>query len=91
MINGMQYQLNPQTLSSIRRQVPFLIGGTVTGIIMTYYMGFIFTIVVNSIVWYVVTLMVYRLIWRKNALIDQMTILRYILTKLKSQNSIEAA
>ena len=38
MINGMQYQLNPQTLSSIRRQVPFLIGGTVTGIIMTYYM-----------------------------------------------------
>ncbi|HJT49684.1 MAG TPA: hypothetical protein VJ729_15990 [Nitrososphaeraceae archaeon] len=36
----------------LRRQIPFLIGGTITGTIMTYYYGFPFTIVVNSAIWY---------------------------------------
>jgi hypothetical protein len=38
--------------SILRRQIPFLIGGTITGTIMTYYYGFLFTIVVNSAIWY---------------------------------------
>jgi hypothetical protein len=34
--------------SILKRQIPFLIGGTITGTIMTYYYGFLFTIIVNS-------------------------------------------
>ena len=34
--------------SIIKRQIPFLIGGTITGSIMAYYYGFLFTILVNS-------------------------------------------
>ncbi len=34
--------------SIVTRQIPFLIGGTITEIIMTYYYGFLFTIIVNS-------------------------------------------
>jgi hypothetical protein len=39
-----------KVLAAIQKwQLPFLIGGTVTGIIMTYYYGFLFSIVVNSV------------------------------------------
>jgi hypothetical protein len=52
----LQYQLDHQTLSAIKRQIPFLIGGTITGIIMTYFIGPL-TVIVDSIVWYLVSLM----------------------------------
>jgi len=41
------YLLNMDIIlkSILRRQIPFLIGGTITGTIMTYYYGFPFTIV----------------------------------------------
>jgi len=44
--------------SIIKRQIPFLIGGTITGSIMAYYYGFLFTIIVNSITWYVISYLV---------------------------------
>ena len=34
--------------SIVRHQIPFLMGGTITGVIMTYYYCFLFTIIVNS-------------------------------------------
>jgi len=80
--------LDHQTISSIKRQISFLIGGTITGAMMTYYAGFLVTVIVNSLIWYFVSLMVYRLVWRKNAFNDQMVILRYILMKLKRESSI---
>jgi hypothetical protein len=79
--------LDHQTISAIKRQVPFLIGGTITGIIMTYYFGFVFTVLINSIAWYFISLLVYKLVWRKNGLIDQMTLLKYVLTKIKRQRN----
>ena len=44
--------------SIIKRQIPFLIGGTITGSIMAYYYGFLFTIIVNSVMWYVISYLV---------------------------------
>jgi len=77
--------MNHDAVAAIKRQVPFLLGGTITGIIMTYFLGFPITLLVNSTIWYLISLMVYKLVWRKNGLIDQNTLLRYFLTKIKSQ------
>lgn len=77
--------MNHDAMAAIKRQVPFLIGGTITGIIMTYFFGFPITLLVNSTMWYLISLMVYKLVWRKNGLTDQMILLRYILKKIKRQ------
>ena len=81
--------MNHDIVAAIKRQVPFLIGGTITGIIMTYFWGFPITLLVNSILWYLISLVVYKLVWRKNGLTDQMIILRYFLKKIKRQKSIQ--
>jgi hypothetical protein len=81
--------MNHDAVAAIKRQVPFLIGGTITGIIMTYFLGFPITLLVNSIMWYLISLMVYKLVWRKNGLTDQMILLRYILKKIKRQKNMQ--
>ena len=58
--------------STLKRQVPFLIGGTITGIIMTYYYGFLFTIVVNSIIWFVISMLVNKYYWHYTGFRDEM-------------------
>ena len=83
--------MNHDAVAAIKRQVPFLIGGTITGIIMTYFLGFPITLLVNSIMWYLILLMVYKLVWRKNGLTDQMILLRYILKKIKRQKNMQRA
>jgi hypothetical protein len=80
--------MNHDAVAAIKRQVPFLIGGTIIGTIMTYFWGFLITLLVNSILWYLISLVAYKLVWRKNGLTDQMIILRYILKKIKLQKSI---
>jgi len=69
--------------SIIIRQIPFLIGGTITGIIMTYYYGFLFTIIVNSIVWWAISYVVSKLIWKSTGLNDQKYLIQYFLAKTK--------
>lgn len=81
--------MNHDAVAAIKRQVPFLIGGTITGIIMTYFLGFPITLLVNSIMWYLISLMVYKLVWRKNGLTDQIILLRYILKKIKRQKNMQ--
>ena len=77
--------MNREVVSAIRRQIPFLIGGTITGITMTYFLGFAVTIIVNSIMWYIISLIVYKRVWKKNGLKDQMVLLKYVLTRTKRQ------
>lgn len=77
------YTMNYEVMSAIKRQVPFLIGGSITGIIMSYFLDFVVTIIVNSITWYLISLVVYKRVWKKNGLTDQMVILKYALTKIK--------
>ena len=57
--------------SILRRQIPFLIGGTITGTIMTYYYGFPFTIVVNSAIWYGISYIVNKYYWKNKGVDDQ--------------------
>jgi hypothetical protein len=77
--------LDHNVVTAIKRQVPFLIGGTITGVIMTYYVGFFVTLLVNSIAWYIISQITYKLLWRKSALADQKNLLGYFLNKIKSQ------
>jgi p-aminobenzoyl-glutamate transporter AbgT len=71
--------------SILRRQIPFLIGGTITGTIMTYYYGFPFTIVVNSAVWWVISYIVSKYYWKSTGLKDQKYLLQYALSKINSR------
>jgi hypothetical protein len=77
--------MNRNVISAIKRQIPFLILGTITGIIMSYFVGFAVTLIVNSIMWYLISLFVYKLIWKKNGLTDQIVILKYIVSTTKEQ------
>jgi ABC-type transport system involved in Fe-S cluster assembly fused permease/ATPase subunit len=52
----------------IKRQLPFLIGGTITGIIMTYYYGFLFSIIVNSAIWMLISFMVNKYYYRMKSI-----------------------
>jgi p-aminobenzoyl-glutamate transporter AbgT len=71
--------------SILRRQIPFLIGGTVTGIIMTYYYGFPFTIVVNSVIWYGISYIVNKYYWKNKGVDDQKYLIQYALSKINSR------
>jgi len=77
--------MDHMTTAAIKRQIPFLISGTVTGIVMSYYLGFLLTILVNTTVWYLISLFVYKVVWRKSGLTDQKILLTFFLTKTKRQ------
>jgi hypothetical protein len=44
--------------SVLKRQMPYLIEGTVTGTIMVYYYGFLFAVIVNSVIWFAISTIV---------------------------------
>ena len=71
--------------SILRRQVPFLIGGTITGTIMTYYYGLPFTIVVNSAIWYGISYVVSKFYWKSIGRDDQKYLIQYALSKINSR------
>ena len=71
--------------SIIKRQIPFLIGGTVTGIVMAYYYGFLFTIIVNSAIWYIISYIVSKYYYKSKGINDQKYLIQYGLSKIKSR------
>jgi ABC-type transport system involved in Fe-S cluster assembly fused permease/ATPase subunit len=71
--------------SILRRQMPFLIGGAITGTIMTYYYGFLFALVVNSAFWYGISYIVSKYYWKSTGLKDQKYLLQYALSKINSR------
>ena len=78
--------MNRNVISAIKRQIPFLILGTITGIIMSYFVGFAVTLIVNSIMWYLISLFLSTNSYgKKNGLTDQIVILKYIVSTTKEQ------
>jgi p-aminobenzoyl-glutamate transporter AbgT len=71
--------------SIIKRQIPFLIGGTITGSIMAYYYGFLFTIIVNSIMWYVISYLVSKYYYKSKDINDQKYLIQYALNRIKKK------
>ena len=72
--------------SVIKRQIPFLIGNTVTGILMADYYGFLFTIIVNSVIWYVISYLYSKYYYKSKRINDQKYLIKYGLSKIKSRN-----
>jgi len=58
---------------------------------MTVYLGFLITLLVNSIAWYIISQITYKLLSRKSAWADQKTLLAYFLNKIKSQKHLRTA
>jgi hypothetical protein len=74
--------------SILKRQIPFLIGGTITGTIMTYYFGFLLTIVVNSAMWYGISYIFNKYYWKSKGLDDQKFLIQYIMSKIIHRKKI---
>jgi hypothetical protein len=78
-------RMTSNTKTAIKRQIPFLIGGTITGAIMAFYIGFLPTLIVNSIMWYVISLITYKFVWKASGLADQKYLLTYFLARVNSK------
>ena len=72
--------------SIIKWQIPFLIGGTITGSILAYYYGFLNTIIVNNAIWYAISCLVSKYYYKSKGTNDQKYLIRYGLSKIKSRH-----
>lgn len=77
---------------TLKRQMPYLIGGSITGTLIAYYHGFIFSIVVNSIIWFVMSTIVNKYYWHYRGFKDEMLLIsKYLIHKkdnTKSNNNV---
>jgi hypothetical protein len=67
--------------------MPYLIGGTITGSIMVYYHGFLITIIVNSIVWFVVSTLVNKYYWKYTGFKEEFQIVSKYIGRIKKRKS----
>jgi predicted tellurium resistance membrane protein TerC len=64
----------------LKRQIPYLIGGTITGIFVSYYYGFLFAIIVNSIAWFAISTIVNKFYWHYSGFKDELYLVsKYII------------
>jgi hypothetical protein len=61
----------------IKRQLLFLIGGTITGVIMTYYYGFLYSIIINSAIWIFISFIVNKYYYKTTGFKDEKYLLQY--------------
>jgi ABC-type transport system involved in Fe-S cluster assembly fused permease/ATPase subunit len=69
----------------LKRQIPFLIGGTITGMILTYYYGFLLTIIVNSVSWMFISFIVNKYYWKSTGFKDEKYLMYYAVSRLNSR------
>ena len=77
--------------SVLKRQMPYLLGGTITGTIMAYYYGFLFTVIVNSVIWFAISTLINKYYWKYTGFKEEFQLaLRYIgrIKKKKSNNNL---
>ncbi len=59
-----------------------VVGGTITGIILIYFFGFLVSILVNNIIWLFISSFLYRYYWKLNGLEDVLILGSFIFYKL---------
>jgi hypothetical protein len=78
--------LDPLLKSVLRRQLPYLIGGTITGIFITYYYGLLFSIIVNSAIWFLISTIINKYYWHYTGFKDEIRLVsKYIVNRKKKQ------
>jgi hypothetical protein len=70
--------------SILNRIMPLVAGGTITGIILIYSLGFLFVLVVNNIIWIIIAILLYKYYWRMNILEEVIILYILIFAKLKN-------
>ena len=73
--------------SILKRITPLVIGGTITGIILIYSLGFFITIVLNNIIWLIISTFIYRYHWKMNGLEDILILYIIIFSKIKKEKN----
>lgn len=76
--------------STLKRQVPYLIGGTITGIAITYYYGFLFSLLVNSAAWFAISTVVNKYYWKYTGFKDEMYLFSKYVIHRKNKESTSA-
>lgn len=72
--------------SALKRQLPYLVGGTITGIIFTYYYGLLFSIIVNSAIWFAISTIVNKYYWHYTGFKDEFYLVsKYIINRKKNK------
>jgi hypothetical protein len=66
---------------TLKRQIPYLVGGTITGIIMSYYYGFIVSIIINSAIWFVISTVVNKYYWNYTGFKEEMYLTKFGLSR----------
>ena len=77
--------MNSTLKSTLKRQIPYLIRGTVTGIINSYYYGFIFSIIVNSAIWFVISTVVNKYYWNYTGFKEEMYLMKFGLSRINAR------
>jgi hypothetical protein len=77
--------LHPMVKRTLKRQIPYLIGGTITGIIMSYYYGFIVSIIVNSALWFVISTVVNKYYWNYTGFEEELYLTRFGLSRINAR------
>jgi hypothetical protein len=75
--------------SILKRITPLVIGGTITGIILIYFLGFFITIVLNNIVWLIISTFIYKYHWKMNGLEDILILYIIVFSKIKKEKNKE--
>ena len=65
--------------------MPLLIASTITGLIIAYYRGFLFSIVVNSLKWMVISFIKNKYYYKSTGFKDEKYLIQYVLAKINTR------
>ncbi|HET9806159.1 MAG: hypothetical protein ACM3VV_03220 [Deltaproteobacteria bacterium] len=71
--------------SILKRKIPLIGGSSITGIILVYYFGFLFSIFLNSIIWIIISNFLYKYYWKMNWLEDVIILFIFLSAKVKNK------
>ncbi|WP_458718666.1 hypothetical protein [Candidatus Nitrosocosmicus sp. R] len=74
--------------SVLKRQMPYLVGGTITGTIMAYNYSFLITIIVNSIIWFVISTLVNKYYWNYTGFKEEIQLMSKYVNPIRKKKSI---
>ena len=65
--------------------MPLFVGGTITGIILIYFFGFLISILFNNMVWLIISTFLYRYHWKMDGLEDVLIVYIIMFSKIKKK------
>jgi len=75
--------------SILKRIIHLIVGGTITGIILIYFLGFFISVVLNNIVWLIFSAFLYKYHWKVDGLEDILILYIFIISKIKKEKNKE--